>query len=151
MDVRQPLQRSITSDASGRHEQLRRARTFAATSFANAVFAQALLLLAVTLGATAFLANAVSVVLATPTALYLASHYVWKSEDGSQVWSSHLPAFAGLNLAGLGLSTAFIAAATTFFSTPLIINAASAAAWGALWLAKFAVLDQRMCGKAHLK
>lgn len=88
-----------------------------------------------------WLANVLAVVLASVPAFFLNKRFVWKQRGRPNFRTEMLP-FLGMNLAGLLLSTAAVYAAERIWGSELAVHAASLAAWGVVWVLKYALLDQ---------
>jgi putative flippase GtrA len=93
------------------------------------------------LGWSGAVANVVAVTVASVPAFFLSKHWVWQHDSRSSV-HREATAFWGMNLAGLVLSTLFVAVAYAIWPSALTVVGANLAGFGMLWLAKFLVLDE---------
>lgn len=88
-----------------------------------------------------WLANVLAVLISSAPAFYLNKRFVWKRTGRANVRSEMLPFFA-MNLAGLLLSTGAVFIAERIWGSGVAVHGASLAAWGALWVLKYALLDR---------
>jgi hypothetical protein len=66
---------------------------------------------------------------------------VWGKNDKNRFWTEIVP-FWGMAIAGLILSTLFVAIATQWSDSTIIVSLANLAGFGVLWVAKFLILDE---------
>lgn len=119
-----------------------RAVRYSAASAIGVVVTQALLVLAHgVLGVGATWANVAAVMLAAVPVFALNRAWVWQLTGPSSLRREVLP-FWGFTLAGLGCSTAAVSVVATVSTSTLAVSAANIGAFGALWMAKFFVLDE---------
>lgn len=116
---------------------------FGAVSAFNVLFGQVLLLAAqVALGLEPVAANVVSVTVGAVPAYYLSRYWVWNKRGRSHFIREVVP-FWTLTIVGFALSTLAVwYVDTTWDVGPLGINLTSLAAFGVVWMAKFAILDR---------
>lgn len=116
---------------------------FGAVSAFNVLFGQVLLLAAqVALGLEPVAANVVSVTVGAVPAYYLSRYWVWNKRGRSHFIREVVP-FWTLTVVGFALSTLAVwYVDTTWDVGPLGINLTSLAAFGVVWMAKFAILDR---------
>jgi putative flippase GtrA len=88
-------------------------------------------------------ANVLAASIAAVPSFLLNKRWVWGRGDRTRIRREVLP-FWAFTIAGLLLSTAFVALADAWTSSPLAVSAASLAGFGVLWVAKFLFLDQLM-------
>lgn len=122
---------------------------YSAVSIVGIVATQALLY-ALHVGAevAATPANAAAVCTVSVPAYFANRRWVWGREGRHSVRREVVP-FWVFTLAGLVVSTAAVDAVTRRVSAPWAENAASVGAFGALWVAKYLVLDRLVFGIAH--
>ncbi len=86
-------------------------------------------------------ANVVSVTATTPISYLLNRRWTW-GKDGISGGAGEVAAFWWLALVGLLLSSGAVTAAARWTDRPEPLLAANVAAYGAVWVLKFLVLDQ---------
>jgi putative flippase GtrA len=91
-------------------------------------------------------ANVIAASVAAVPAFLLNKRWVWGAGGGAHFRREVLP-FWAFTIAGLLLSTAFVAVADAWTESALFVAGASIAGFGVLWVAKFLFLDQVMFGK----
>lgn len=96
-----------------------------------------------------WVANVLAVLIASVPAFYLNKRFVWKRTGKVNLRTQLLP-FLGMNVAGLLLSTAAVYAAERNWDSQLAIHGASIAAWGVLWVLKYALLDRVLFSEPDL-
>jgi putative flippase GtrA len=110
----------------------------------NVVFGQSLLAVFYTvLGWPAWWANLLAVCISAGPAYWLSRHWVWE-QSGTHSVRSEIAPFWGMALLGLAISTITTSFADHRWHTGLAVQAASIAAFGAVWLFKFLVLEHVM-------
>ena len=88
------------------------------------------------------LANFVSVLVSTPFAYYLNRHYVWEQAAGNHSLSNEVTPFWIMTGFGFVISTAAVWAVGVVTDSEFLQLLAQPAAFGALWLIKFAFLEK---------
>jgi putative flippase GtrA len=88
-------------------------------------------------------ANVIAATVASVPAFLLNKRWVWNRLDRTSFHRQVLP-FWAFTIAGLLLSTAFVAVADAMTTSTLAVSAASIAGFGVLWVAKFLFLDEIM-------
>lgn len=116
---------------------------FGAVSAFNVVLGQALLLVAqVMLAWDPVAANVFSVTVGAVPAYYLSRYWVWNKRGKNHIMKEVVP-FWTLTLIGFAISTVAVwYVDNTWAVGPLGINLTSLAAFGVVWVAKFAILDR---------
>jgi putative flippase GtrA len=94
-------------------------------------------------GMSGIAANVLAASVASVPAFMLNKRWVWNRLDRTSFHRQVLP-FWGFTIAGLLLSTAFVAIADSLTTSTLVVSAASIAGFGVLWVAKFLFLDEIM-------
>jgi putative flippase GtrA len=94
-------------------------------------------------GMSGITANVLAATVASVPAFLLNKRWVWNRLDRTSFHRQVLP-FWAFTIAGLLLSTAFVAVADAWTSSTLAVSAASIAGFGVLWVAKFLFLDEIM-------
>jgi putative flippase GtrA len=93
-------------------------------------------------------ANVLAASIAAVPAFLLNKRWVWGAGGGAHFRREVLP-FWAFTIAGLLVSTAFVALADAWTESTVAVSLASIAGFGVLWVAKFLFLDQIMFGRAH--
>ncbi|WP_420445996.1 GtrA family protein [Candidatus Poriferisodalis sp.] len=93
------------------------------------------------LGWPAVVANVVAVCVAAGPAYYANRRWVWARTDRHSVTREILP-FWSYSLAGLGVSSLFVALAEGWWPSTVAVSAANLVGFGALWVGKFLLLDR---------
>jgi putative flippase GtrA len=124
----------------GALQRLRRLGPFALVSLVSIGSTQLLLAMLIVVGLQPIIANALAVsAISVPT--YAASRrWVWSNQRGD-AWLRQGIVFWLVAVVGLIASTALVAVFAPTDATPLLANAVSIAAFGAVWLGKYLVLD----------
>lgn len=91
-------------------------------------------------------ANALAVAVSSVPAYLLSRHYVWEQPRGGHSVGGEIAPFWILAFAGLALSTATVGVVDSLFGGTLSVQLANAAAFGALWIVRFLVLDRLLWG-----
>ena len=86
-------------------------------------------------------ANVFAVSMTSIPAYLLSRYWVWGKSDKNRFWGEIVP-FWGMAIAGLILSTLFVAIATQWSDSTIIVSLANLAGFGVLWVAKFLILDE---------
>ena len=121
---------------------------FAGVSVVNVFTGQTLLYLCYArLGWPGMLANVVAVAAGSVPAYLLSRHYVWEREKGDHKVGAEILPFWGLAFVGLVLSTALVGVVDSFSAHTLAVQGANAAAFGALWIVRFVVLEHLLWGE----
>jgi putative flippase GtrA len=121
---------------------------FAGVSVVNVFTGQTLLYLCYArLGWPGMLANVVAVAAGSVPAYLLSRHYVWEREKGDHKVGAEILPFWGLAFVGLVLSTALVGVVDSFSDHTLAVQGANAAAFGALWIVRFVVLEHLLWGE----
>ncbi|HJL76358.1 MAG TPA: GtrA family protein [Acidimicrobiales bacterium] len=121
---------------------------FAGVSIINVCTGQTLLYICYArLDWNGMLANVVAVAAGSIPAYLLSRHYVWKREKGDHNFGAEILPFWGLAFVGLVLSTALVGVADSFSDHTLAVQGANAAAFGALWIVRFVVLEHLLWGE----
>ena len=121
---------------------------FAGVSVVNVFTGQTLLYLCYArLGWPGMLANVVAVAAGSVSAYLLSRHYVWEREKGDHKVGAEILPFWGLAFVGLVLSTALVGVVDSFSDHTLAVQGANAAAFGALWIVRFVVLEHLLWGE----
>jgi putative flippase GtrA len=123
---------------------------YSMVSVVNVVVGQGLLLVFVHAGVTAWLANAVAVIISAIPAYYMSRAWVWGKRGKSELKREILPFWIFVGI-GLFLSTGFVAIAAVIWPVPpdagffnlhkLIPNIVSILAFGVLWVIRFFWMD----------
>jgi putative flippase GtrA len=92
--------------------------------------------------------NVLAVSLCTVPVFLLNKWWVW-SHDGKISFRREILPFWVFTLAGLLLSTGFVAIAENVSDSTLLVMAANIAGFGVLWVAKFLFLDKVMFGHSE--
>jgi putative flippase GtrA len=100
----------------------------------------------VAIGMRGVTANVLAASVAAVPAFLLNKRWVWGAGGGAHFRREVLP-FWAFTIAGLLVSTAFVAVADAWTESALAVGAASIAGFGVLWVAKFLFLDQIMFRK----
>ncbi len=130
------------------HEYGQKLMRFAGVSVVNVITGQTLLVILYGhLGWSGMAANAVAVAVGSVPAYLLSRHYVWKREKGDHNFGAEILPFWGLAFVGLVLSTALVGVADSFSDHTLAVQGANAAAFGALWIVRFVVLEHLLWGE----
>lgn len=87
-------------------------------------------------------ANLVSVFMSTPFAYYLNRRYVWERSAGNHSVSREVGPFWIMTFIGFVVSTAAVGLASLATDNNLLLLLAQLAAFGGLWLVKFAFLEK---------
>jgi putative flippase GtrA len=98
-------------------------------------------------GWSAVMANVVAVSVGCVPSYTLNRYWVWGKRGRNHLVREVLP-FWGLALVGLVFSTVAVAVADRWWDSTLLIAGANLAAFGVLWVAKFALFDALMFGGA---
>ncbi len=116
---------------------------FGAVSAFNVVLGQVLLLTAqVAFTWPPVIANIFSVTLGAVPAYYLSRYWVWNKRGRNHMMREVIP-FWTLTLIGFAISTLAVwYVDTTWDVGPVGVNLTSLAAFGVVWVAKFAILDR---------
>jgi len=116
---------------------------FGAVSAFNVLFGQVLLFSSqVVLELPPVMANVLAVTVGAVPAYYLSRYWVWNKRGKSHFMREVIP-FWTLTLIGFALSTLAVwYVDTTWDVGPLGINLTNLAAFGVVWVAKFAILDR---------
>ncbi len=93
------------------------------------------------LGWPGTVSNVVAVTVSAIPAYILSRYWVWGKNDRNRLWGEIMP-FWGMALAGLLLSTLFVAIVDNWTTSTLAVSAANLSAFGLLWVAKFVLLDR---------
>ena len=94
-------------------------------------------------------ASNIFAVTVTSVPAYFASRYwIWGKNDKNRFWGEVVP-FWGLAIAGLVLSTIFVAIASTWSDSTVMVSLANLAGFGVLWVAKFLILDEVLFKTQH--
>ncbi len=93
-------------------------------------------------------ANVTAVSICAVPVFFLNKRWVW-NHDGKVSFRREVLPFWVFTLAGLLLSTGFVALAHSASDSQLLVMAASIAGFGVLWVAKFLFLDQIMFGHSE--
>jgi putative flippase GtrA len=118
-----------------------RALRYSGVSVISIVCTQVALLLGhAVFGLGAMAANVVAVSLAAVPAFLLNRYWVWELQGRSSLRREVVP-FWGFTLVGLALSTGAVAAVAAVTTSTVAVSAANIGAFGALWVAKYLVLD----------
>lgn len=96
-------------------------------------------------------ANALAVAVSSVPAYLLSRHYVWEQPRGGHSVGGEIAPFWILAFAGLALSTATVGVVDSLFGGTLSVQLANAAAFGALWIVRFLVLDRLLWGDSASK
>lgn len=121
-------------------QRLRRAVRFGGVSAASIVVTQALLLGLQLAGVSAVVANALAVTVAAVLTYPASRRWVWT--DGGDTGRAREVALFGLTTAvGFALSTGLVWLLVKPGASLLLANALNVAAFGAVWVAKYLVLD----------
>lgn len=121
---------------------------FAGVSVVNVFTGQTLLYLCYArLGWPGMFANVVAVAAGSVPAYLLSRHYVWEREKGDHKVGAEILPFWGLAFVGLVLSTALVGVVDSFSDHTLAVQGANAAAFGALWIVRFVVLEHLLWGE----
>ncbi len=102
----------------------------------------------------AVFANFVSVLFSTPPAYLLNRHWVWERDPGGHSVSSEIGPFWILTLLGWLVSTIAVGTVAAMIDDDTLVNdmiliATQVAAFGSLWLVKFAFLEKVMWRHQH--
>ena len=92
------------------------------------------------LGWSGVAANVFSVTVTSIPTYFLSRYWIWGKNDRNRFWGEVVP-FWGLTLAGLLLSTLFVAIASQWSDSTIVVSLANLAGFGVLWVAKFVILD----------
>ena len=92
------------------------------------------------LGVGATTANIAAVALTSVPAYFANRHWVWELQ-GRSSWRGEVLPFWAFTIAGLGLSTLAVTVVATVTDSSAAVSVANIGAFGALWVAKFFVLD----------
>jgi putative flippase GtrA len=87
-------------------------------------------------------ANLVSVFLSTPFAYYLNRHYVWERAAGNHSASKEVGPFWIMTFVGFVVSTVAVGLMSRVTDSNPVLLLTQLAAFGALWLVKFAFLEK---------
>jgi putative flippase GtrA len=93
------------------------------------------------LGWSGVAANIFSVTITAVPCYFLSRYWIWGKNDRNRFWGEVVP-FWGLTLAGLILSTLFVAIASQWSDSTIVVSLANLAGFGVLWVAKFLILDE---------
>jgi putative flippase GtrA len=93
------------------------------------------------LGWSGVASNVFAVCITSIPAYLLNRYWVWGKNDKNRFWTEIVP-FWGMAIAGLILSTVFVAIATQWSDSTIIVNLANLTGFGVLWVAKFLILDE---------
>ncbi len=72
---------------------------------------------------------------------FLSRYWIWGKNDKNRFWGEVVP-YWGLAFAGLILSTVFVAVASQWSDSTIVVSLANLAGFGVLWVAKFLILDE---------
>ncbi|HEU4894799.1 MAG TPA: GtrA family protein [Acidimicrobiia bacterium] len=116
---------------------------FGAVSAFNVILGQILLLTTqVALDWPAVAANVFAVTVGAVPAYMLSRYWVWEKRGRNRIMREVIP-FWTLTLIGFAVSTAAVWYVDTRWDVgPLVVNITNLAAFGLLWVAKFAILDR---------
>jgi putative flippase GtrA len=121
---------------------------YSMTSVVGVVLGQSLLQLFYSVLDWSAVASNVAATAISTVPVYLINRYwVWKKKSGNSLRREILP-FWGMTFCGLALSSILVAIVDDRTDNALAISVANLAGFGALWLAKFFVLD-RVLFKHH--
>jgi putative flippase GtrA len=129
-----------------RAETFRRSRQarFCAASFNGVVITQVLLILFVHgLGWSPATSNVIAVTISCVPSFMLNRYWV-RGHGGTRNLGPQIMAFWAMALVGLALSTAMVSWLAAAWDSPLVANIGNIAGFGALWVAKYLVLDRLM-------
>lgn len=87
-------------------------------------------------------ANLVSVFMSTPFAYYLNRRYVWEQAEGNHSVSREITPFWIMTGVGFVVSTGAVWVASQFTDSTVLLLITQIAAFGGLWLVKFAFLEK---------
>jgi len=118
-----------------------RVARYTAVSVLSIVTTQLLLQALTRTGVPPAQSNVAAVMLAAGPAFLLNREWTWRDRRGGSV-RRQATVFWATVAAGLVASTLAVAVATRFTREPLVVGAASFAAFGVLWVARFFVLDR---------
>ncbi len=108
----------------------------------NVVFGQSLLFFAnAIIGWSYVVSNLFAVAVSAVPAYFLSRYWVWQKSGKNHIWKEVIP-FWSLALAGLVISTVFVAVASTFSDSTLVLMLTNLVAFGMVWVAKFFILDK---------
>jgi putative flippase GtrA len=85
--------------------------------------------------------NVFSVTVTSIPSYFLSRYWIWGKNDRNRFWGEVVP-FWGLAFAGLILSTVFVAVASQWSDSTIVVSLANLAGFGVLWVAKFLILDE---------
>mgnify|MGYP001580725404 FL=1 len=94
-----------------------------------------------TMGFAATLSNFLSVTLSTIPNYILNRFWVWEKSGPHDLKREIFPYWI-IAFSGLGLSTLFVFLANRIWESWVVVNGANLAAYGALWVFKFIILDR---------
>ena len=124
----------------------RRLLRYCGTSAVGVVLGQTILRLCYDLlGWSGLVSNLVAFVIANIPVYFLYRGWVWNS-DGPTQWGRVVLPFWLVSLAGLALSSLAVGLVDAATDNGWYITAASVAAFGAVWLVKYAVCDRFLFG-----
>jgi putative flippase GtrA len=101
------------------------------------------------LGWPGALSNFTSVTVAAVPAYLLNRYWVWKKTDRNRLTTEVLP-FWGMTIAGLLLSTVFVAWIENLTTATWAVSAANLSAFGLLWVGKFFILDRLLFRRGEM-
>ena len=93
------------------------------------------------LGWSGVASNIFSVTVTSIPSYFLSRYWIWGKNDKNRFWGEVMP-FWGLAVAGLILSTLFVAIASQWSDSTIVVSLANLAGFGVLWVAKFLILDE---------
>ncbi len=133
---------SIAREAVGADHMIGKLARYCGVSVVNVVLGQALLtLFHVLLEWPAALSNVLAVTISAIPAYLMSRAWVWRKDGDHSVRGEVVP-FWGLAFAGLVLSTIAVSIADAVFEADIMLNVASLAAFGVVWVVKFVLLER---------
>ncbi len=93
------------------------------------------------IGLSAVLSNAMAALVVAVVGFVLSTRFVWSS-DPVRRYRVEVPAFFAMSLLGLVVSSVLVALVASWTDWRVAVNAASAASYGLVWVARFLVLDR---------
>src|SRR3712207_5882303 len=90
--------------------------------------------------------NVVAVSCACIPSYALSRKWIWRSDGPLAIWREAVP-FWIVTLVGLGVSTAVVHWLAASWDNPIAANVGNIATFGALWVARFLVLDRLLFGR----
>ncbi len=121
---------------------------YCGVSAVNVTVGQGLLaLFHVALGWNAALSNVLAVCISAIPAYLMSRAWVWRKNGDHSIRTEVVP-FWALAFAGLVLSTIAVAIADSIFEADIMVNVASLAAFGVVWVVKFVMLERVIFAQA---